>query len=273
MTEHEHEHELPENVLIMEWVALADLRIPRYQRPERKNIDKLVQGWKTRLAGAIIVSERGGALWVVDGQTRAKAARRLGLTHLPAIILFGLTEEEEAELFLALNRDRLAVSAVARHCAESYAGDQRAIKIDAVLAQNGLIATTSNGRVDGLRPFSAIVSAEKVYDDGGPEILDSTFRILEEALAKDSGRFRGALVAGLGYFLCRDPWEAEADSVTKALSHTTGQKLDELANHWLAIGGGRGTGGGSPIHMARAVAMVVYGQERGPEWKPLKRVR
>lgn len=259
-----------EDILGMDWVRIADLRIPRYQRPERQNIDRMVLNWNPRKAGAIVVSERDGSYWTVDGQTRAKAARRLGIEYLLGVVHYGLDEPGEAELFLALNRDRLAVSAVARHIAESYALDKRALAIDEVLARNDLVASQSGGKVDGRNPFPAIVSAERVYDEGGPELLDVVLQILAKAFARDSARFRGALVQGLGYFLARDPWSATPETVQKTLARVSSSRLDEIATHWQAVsGGGKGHGGGSPVHMARAIASLVY-RDRGTEWKPIR---
>lgn len=49
-------------------------------------------------ARPIILSNRTGALVIIDGEQRSKAARLLGRTEVPTIIIEGLTEEREDEI-------------------------------------------------------------------------------------------------------------------------------------------------------------------------------
>ena len=258
----------PDNRLKQEWVPLAKLRIPSYQRPEPMNIEKLVNNWDILACGALIVSFRDDLFWNVDGQTRAKAARRLGFDRLPAVVLTGLTEREEAALFLKLNRDRKSVSPIHRHQAEAIAGEQRAIAIDDVMTQQGLVV--ANGSRDRLEPFHAIVAAEKVFDEGGPELLERVLVVLGLAFEGDRSRYRGALVNGLGFFLARDPWGADDNEVLKYLGKVKTARLDELATHWQAIAGAKSPGSGAPIYMARGIATVVYPKKAG-EWQPKRK--
>ena len=248
------------------WTMLATVRIPSYQRHEPTHrVDKMANNFKMIAAGAIIVSDRDGALWLVDGQTRASAARRCAILGLPSVTIEGLTLEEEAALFLHLNRDRLRVSALERHVAEVIAGETRAIEIDEVLNMNGLVASTSNE--GDLQAYTAITSAETVYDDGGADLLFRVLQLLDKGLRADSQRFRGSFVKGLGYFLCRDPWEATDAKIMKALQRTESAKLDELAHHWKNALGSR-TATGSPLFIAHAVATIVYPRNKSGEWNP-----
>src|SRR4029077_8154240 len=133
-------------------------------------ISKMCAAWTMRGAGVLIVSLRDGALWIIDGQTRWRAARRKGLDRLRAVVLHGLTEAEEAMIFLNVNRDRLRVSALERHFAEAIAGEERALLIDQTLEQNRLVASVAN--TNGLHAIQPIVSIERVFDEGGTELLD-----------------------------------------------------------------------------------------------------
>lgn len=252
----------------MAWILLGTLRIPLYQRPEPQRIDEMVESWNILYCGALIVSWRDNAFWTVDGQTRAKAARRIGLDRLPAVVLTGLDETSEAHVFLHLNAKRLSVAALARHAAEVVARDPRAVAIDEVLFAHGLTAAASREeRTNDLHFFKAIGAAEDVYNDGGAELIHRVFVIIEQAFPREVGRFRGGLVRGLGYFLARDPWEAGDEKVARSLSRISGQRLDEIATHWQQVTSNKGRGNHSRMHMARAVASVVY-RSRGTEWKP-----
>jgi hypothetical protein len=257
----------PEVEISLEWIDLAALRIPPYQRPEAHDIDKLVARWDIRKCGALIVSWRDGCYWTVDGQTRGKAARRCGLDRLPAIVVHGLNEEEEADLFLAVNCKRLMVNAVARHNAEIVARHPRALAIAAALGRHNLVITSSSRGSDGQYPFNAVVQVEHVYDDGGVELIDRTLRVIAQAWPEEIKRPSGAIVRGVGYFLARDAWDATDERVAQRLTTATVGRLHELAAHARELAGGRGHGGGSPIYVARGVAAIVYGS-RGAEWAP-----
>lgn len=262
----------PENDLDeMAWVLLSMIRVPRYQRhePTELRITKMASTWTMKGASALVVSYRDGVLWIIDGQTRWRAARRLGLDRLRAVVLQGLTEPEEASIFLKVNRDRLRVSALDRHSCEAIAGEERALMIDLVLEQNGLVAATASQ--NGLVAIQPIVAVEWVWGEGGNELLDRVLQLLAKGLPNDSARFRGEMIDGLGYFLARDPWNAGDEKVLKMMLRTPVNKYDELRTHWKSIATNKGGKGGSPLYMAHAFATIVYGNAKGLEWKP-KRV-
>jgi hypothetical protein len=247
------------------WILLGLLKIPSYQRPEPDDrVARLTENWEMIRCGSLIVSKRGSTLFLVDGQTRVSAARRRGLDRLPSIVLFGLTEKEEAGVFLSLNRDRLAVNALSRHKAEVIHGDPRAVAIDHVLRENCLYAWRTAPA--GFTPFTAIAKAELVYNDGGPELLTRVLMLLSLAFPEDSGRFQGHYVAGLGFFLARDTWGADDERVLRTLSKITAAKLDEAAHHWKQLSGV--TSNANPLHMAKAIASKVY--RNRTDWKPGK---
>jgi hypothetical protein len=255
-------------------VKLARLRIPRYQRPEPDDrVVRLVADWDILACGALLASDREGALWLIDGQTRKSAAMRHGLTSLPAVVCHGIDEQREAALFLRLNRDRLRVSAISRHRAEAIAGEVRAIEIDQTLAANGLQIGYSTGLQfvtdQSYTPIHCVVACEGVYDDGGSELLDRTVVIIELAFPSDSARWRGALVRGVGYFLARDTWGADDEKVVKTLSKIESMRLEEQAAHWQQAMKQKGSST-SPLYMAKAIASFVYARskQRGYTWEP-----
>lgn len=259
----------PQQPVTLEWIALEATRIPSYQR-EPGNCDKLVANWDDRKTGALLVSLREGVLWLVDGQRRTKGARRNGLTALPAVVLRGETEQSEAELYLALNGDRLAMRPVQRHQAEIVAEVPRALAIRDVLGQHNLVVANAS-QAEGRFLYQAIVAAEHVYDDGGAELLDRALGVIVGAFPDELHRLTGNLVHGVGYFLARDSFGADDQRVIRKLGATSVTDLNTKAANARAMLGGRGHGGGSPVYMAKAVAVTVYPGERGMGWAPVKR--
>ena len=61
---------------------------PAYQRDlVAQKVSEISAAWSWIALGALVVGERGGEFWVIDGQHRAAAAkRRSDTTHLPCVV-------------------------------------------------------------------------------------------------------------------------------------------------------------------------------------------
>lgn len=102
---------------------------PAYQRdvlPEK--VKAITAEWSWLSLGALVVGERGGEYWVIDGQHRTLAAkRRSDITHLPCVVFKTADVKTEARGFLDLNTGRKPVTAVAKQKAMVAAGDEVAV--------------------------------------------------------------------------------------------------------------------------------------------------
>ena len=85
-----------------------------YQRPiKEKVVDNLVRFWDDRLLDPIAVSFREGKYFVVDGQHRISAMRRMNGGSdilVPCKVYSGLTYEQEAELYYKLDQAKAHLS-------------------------------------------------------------------------------------------------------------------------------------------------------------------
>lgn len=99
---------------------------PAYQRdvlPDK--VKAITAAWSWLSLGALVVGERGGEFWVIDGQHRTLAAkRRSDITHLPCVVFKTADVKTEARGFLDLNTGRKPVTAVAKQKAMVAAGDE-----------------------------------------------------------------------------------------------------------------------------------------------------
>lgn len=88
---------------------LADLhpnpKNPRRQGPD--GIEKLAESIRENPAffeaRPILLSNRTGELVIIGGERRSEAARFLGMTEVPTILIEGLTEEKEDEILVRDN--------------------------------------------------------------------------------------------------------------------------------------------------------------------------
>lgn len=156
--------------------------------------------------GLITASQReDGHIYCLDGGHRISACRLAKYDGKLATRLFvGLAVQEEATLFLLLNKGR-AVQAIDRFKVRITQGDPAAVSINKVLKAYGLHVDWANNQSLGV--ISAINTLEKVYAGLGiraegqyPDLVDKVIRTLTRAYGSDSDRstYSRAMLEGLG---------------------------------------------------------------------------
>ncbi|MDP5279928.1 ParB/RepB/Spo0J family partition protein [Sphingomonas sp. DG1-23] len=106
----------------------------------QKLIVKIAENWDWRLCLPLIVSRRQGRLYVIDGQHRLEAARLRGdIRDIPVVVFDFDDPRGEAELFVAANRSRRAMSKLDDFHAAIVAGDAKASAINEVVVEAGLV--------------------------------------------------------------------------------------------------------------------------------------
>lgn len=106
---------------------------PSYQRDLLPNkVSEISAAWSWIAMGALVVGEREGEYWVIDGQHRAAAAkRRSDITHLPCVVFKTTDVTQEARGFLTIQTMRKPVTMVAKQKAMVTAGDETAAFVQA----------------------------------------------------------------------------------------------------------------------------------------------
>jgi hypothetical protein len=178
-------------------IAIDKIKVDdRYQRPvDASRVKRMATKYDEALVGTLEVSQRNGtgSYVVFDGQHRLEAAKIVGVTALPCLIHKGLTPEEEAELFVALQRQRKNISPLDRFRARLFLGEEIAVGINATVQECGYrIADTKDpGRYDAI---GAVVAVERIYMRGN---LTETLTLLRSLWAGDAKSTDGALMEGL----------------------------------------------------------------------------
>ena len=113
---------------------------PAYQRDANTSkVISIASQWSWISLGALVVGERSGEFWVIDGQHRALAAkRRSDITTLPCVVFATKDTRQEAQGFLDLNTGRKPVSIFAKQKAMLAAGDETAAYVSDVCAALGV---------------------------------------------------------------------------------------------------------------------------------------
>lgn len=126
---------------------------PAYQRDlVLQKVSEISAAWSWVALGALVVGERGGEFWVIDGQHRAAAAkRRSDITHLPCVVFKTTDVKQEARGFLTIQTMRKPVTAVAKQKAMVTAGDEVAGFVQQTVETLGLQIRLSAGKAGELK--------------------------------------------------------------------------------------------------------------------------
>jgi len=169
-----------------------------YQRsieggPSKKLIIKIAENWDWRLCLPLLVSRRAGKLFVIDGQHRKEAAELRGdIPHLPVVIFDFDDPKAEAELFIAANRSRRAMSPLDDFHAAVVAGDPKAMAVnDAVIA-----AGLNVGRIQAWQHWKPgevvfVPTIQRALSSKGPAIVGQALSMIARA-------FDGLVLTGVG---------------------------------------------------------------------------
>lgn len=219
----------------LRWIRVGDILVnPRAQQ-------ELRPGWANEIAanfdpdkfGYPTLSARGDKYNAIDGQHRVAALLIMGWQDqlIQCHVHEGLTEEEEAELFLSLNH-RKAVSAFNKFRVGVTAGREEETDIERIVLANGLKITKS--KAEG--SVSAVSSLRKVYKRG-PVTLGRALRLANGAYG-DFG-LSGEIIDGFGLLCDRYNGEIDDQTVIAKLSSTRGGfgTLSTIANqHRKSVG-------------------------------------
>ena len=123
----------------LRWIEIDLLRVDLdYQRRlgahSRRAIDRIAAGFDWARFGAVVVAPAGDAFAIIDGQHRTTAAKLIGLSAVPCILV-SADKAAQARAFVAANRDRIRPHALQVHSAAVAAGDRQALEIERACAE------------------------------------------------------------------------------------------------------------------------------------------
>lgn len=171
----------------------------RYQRPlDKARVAKIVKEFDERRFGVLEVSQRNGHANVFDGQHRLAVARKLGMNSVPCLVHTNLTPEQEAELFVALQRDRKGINQIDRFRARVFTGEVEALDINGIVEACGFRIRRDGADAGALYSIQAVTSLERVYKRGN---LAETLALLRDLWGGDRKSTDGGLIEGLSIIL------------------------------------------------------------------------
>lgn len=241
-------------------VPIKHLVIDAYQRPLTTFVEKIEHHFDPIMVGTLVLSKRSQTKYaVVDGQTRAEGMKRRGLSHVPAIVLEGLSREGEANLFSRLQRERRGMHSAARFKADVIGGDEQAVDLNKAIEDAGFFI--DQNMAVGDTAISAPAALEFVYHGCNkgkkaqavqmPELVADVLDVIRGSWPKlPKGARSAVIIKGVGQFLM-DNENVDYDRLKDRLSRVQPSELGRRAD---LLREGAGVSGNSPKYMAEAIA-------------------
>lgn len=209
-------------------IRVGDLTVdPSVQRHlNTPHVSRMQQNYDRAALGTITVSARqDGTFHVIDGQNRRELVRRVEGEDatIPAVVYFGLSTQEEAQLFRQLNTFT-GIHSLDKFRVRLMEHEPVALELESMLAGSGWRVST--GRDRGC--FSAVVELERIYNGVDarlrkrtPDAARRTIETLTLAWGNEPNAVRSELIGGLGRVFIRHP-EIDAEKVAKVLASSGG---------------------------------------------------
>ena len=105
-------------------VDLCELS-PIYHRHQGRHVAHIASNWDDNKAGHLEASERGDHFNIWDGGNRLRAAVMVGKTHVLCNIRTGLTDEDEAHLFVTQEENVTKLTQYDKFIAACASGEER----------------------------------------------------------------------------------------------------------------------------------------------------
>jgi hypothetical protein len=197
-------------------VPAEDLKIdPQAQRTlNERRAQKLAEEFIPTAIGELIISERAdGDRFIIDGQHRWRAAQLVGIATVQCEIHHGLTQTEEAVLFLIKNRESSRPAAFDEYTIGLTGGIPLFVDTEKVLQAHELkIGST------GPNTVGAVNGILRITDSYGPEVLDRVLTVAEAAWGRTQETWDGMILGGLGMLLGRHGEQVKDPDLVKRLA-------------------------------------------------------
>lgn len=235
----------------LDWIDVERIDVDsNYQREIKGNlVERILKNFSWAKFGAVVLSrQEGGRFTIVEGQHRWKAATlHPDISRIPAVIVRHDDVAGEAESFIAINRDRMAVTSIEQFWAGLTAGDDMAIRISKVLksANCDVVPASGHYRPNLTNAVSALDRCLKRYGDGSTK---RALLIIRAAWPNDAKALRGTLITSIARIIHTNKADVQDPELVRAIA---GESFAQLTAH--AEGFRKLSGGSAETALARTI--------------------
>lgn len=262
------------------YIPVGQLRKPRYQREESPQfIKRQIKFYDPKLVGTLVISERDEDLfYAIDGWHRRQIMMgKFDENHLARCEVFtGLSEQEEADMFDALDTQRRKLSPRDHFAGRLRMGGLVEKDIVRILAYHGVGVVLSKTGGGTPSQTGAHQTLYEIYgsDDGGyhgstfsggsPELLERVMRTCSAAYGSEGAAYGTILKAFAILYRARP--EVNDKEMT--------QKLAKFGTHYKLLGSVKGAptgGGGGPMLVANQMLAIYNVRKTSRRIEPIER--
>lgn len=208
----------------MDWIDINKLVIDQsYQRDtlsqrSKNNIAKIVKNFAwSKLTPLTVADIQNGTYAVIDGQHRLEAAKQLGdIEELPCYIIPATNQSGQADSFLDINQNRVAVNNYSIYKAKLAKGEKEAANIEAFLNDCN-IEIPFNGYCAKPNHTLAIACIATHLRRHNDIYLKEAISLILTAYGDKKGQLKKDLLDTLVDFKIRNGAKAKDDIIIKAL--------------------------------------------------------
>lgn len=199
-----------------------------YQRAvNMTEVNKIVKSFDRQLMRPIDVSRRAGKYYVLDGQHRVAALRKMGKHVVSATVHLGMTEAEEAMFFVRNNDSATSTTASALETAHAklIAGDKEANEIDEdVIIAGYEIDYEKAGIKRGIQKYPPLRAA---YKRGN---LIETLSIIHDSFGSDARSIQSQFITSVSKLLTSKYLNVDKNRLRKVLSRLGAKGFNEAVS-------------------------------------------
>ena len=227
-----------------------------YQRKlDKRRAKEINDEFDPDLFGILVVSERDGNFFVVDGRHRLCAVADF-LSEVPCALWQGLTYEEECVKFRKLNSNRKGLNASVIFHETVCEGDKNAVRVANILKVFGF----SYNRDNQTTRNNVIGSPKRMLDifiSDGERALQRLLFINRRAWHGNKESLTATMLVGLNTFLTENK-NINDEYVIKALEKIDPKLIKAQASYYVTADNISGISGGSSryIHIANAIKSI-----------------
>lgn len=264
---------------VLMWLPKGSLYVDdRYQREakskhSRQMIRRIVETFSWSKFQPVTVAKMAsgslaGRYAVIDGQHRAIAALvHPSVTEIPCWVVDGSDVEDQAGVFVSINRDRINIQPLHLYKAQLAAKDPLALRIDRVCREAGVtIAYRTNATLSDLPPnhTQAVSTIGRLLKRLGDGPVTMALKVLAAAFPDVRGQLRGQVIEVAAMVCARHADKIDQEHFTRILAAHPCDELLESARRFKDV-----MGGSTATRMMEALVRF-YDKGRPPSMKLAK---
>ena len=220
-----------------------DLMIPDHAQRKfnQRHGDKLAANWKMDKFKPLDVSFRDGKYWVIDGQHRLYAIKKIkgGDCTILCYVHYGMTVHDEAEFFLNQLKDTKTILTPDRMRIRFMTGDETIVGMVRGAEKAGFIVDFDNHKATN--KITAYAALETVYKALSYDEYVKMLTVLKKAYNGRVDSMCREMLLGMGLFFQKYYGQFDPNSLANTLKATTAPT--DILMEGRSFNGSRGDGG------------------------------